>query len=119
MSSAQKEIAEEVESLVPVEHVDSLKEASSSRQQDDSQRQETTLSADPEGSRQPEEEMANGKRTAGFVFLFRHGDDGCVLPQMTTTRSPAKGKSGFLSLLLSGRWRARHGEHLLMLCMVP
>ena len=75
------------------------------------------LSADPEGSRQPEEEMANGKRTAGFVFLFRHGDDGCVLPQMTATRSPAIGKSGFLSLLLSGRWRLRDGKHLLMLCM--
>ena len=68
MSSAPKETAEEVESLVPVEHVDSLKETSSSQQQDDSQRQETTLSADPEGNRQPEE-MASGKRTAGFVFL--------------------------------------------------
>ena len=71
MSSAPREIVEDIKGLLSVEHVDSLKKASSSRQPNDSQRQETTLSTDAEGNSYPEEETVNGAWTARLVFHSR------------------------------------------------
>ena len=71
MSSAPREIVEEMEQpLLPVEHVYSLKEASSSQlQQNGVPCQEAKLLTNTEdSSKQPEEETANGAWTSRLVF---------------------------------------------------